>query len=351
MKRKIFFHLVIRWDTKIGVKFLDKTIIIDTHDNDANRCTLGNFIRNEVLKKEPSHQFISSASESEEDIVSIETGSGTDISSFLDEPFEDGWGEFVLGEGNSNGQINAIVARGFIASCGTGKRAAKFAPLFSPIRTNSMVLLKSKFSVEDVTSFLTGYAEAINKKKYLDEVHSRDKPTFDDQIEAYIVKIMCDSELGYRQSNADDEMQVAKLALMQTIAVFREAQKYRLTLSRRRMNLFKSPILVAIKNTHNSGKVTKNPPNLSRVLVRERISGVVKALEKWPYWYKKVRKDDSRLGECIISELENLKMIYLKHDESLQDQQDRNIVCLNRDVSVLPNASNTEFSIRPKRSK
>ena len=147
MKRNIFWHIVIQWDVKIGAKLLDKTIIIDEHDDATKKRTLSDFVRKEVLKNKLSRLFLDSSSEGKEGVVSIEVGLDAFVSSFLDDPFHDGWGEFILGEGSANGQINVAFARGLLArsSSATKKKAAKVAPTFSPIQP-SAVLLESKFS-------------------------------------------------------------------------------------------------------------------------------------------------------------------------------------------------------------
>ena len=55
-------------------------------------------------------------------------------------------------------------------------------------------------------------------------MHERgeNKPTFDEKIEACIVKVMCNSNLGHLLCDGDDEQKGVKLSLSQNKSVFRE---------------------------------------------------------------------------------------------------------------------------------
>ena len=61
---------------------------------------------------------------------------------------------------------------------------------------------------------------------------------FDEKIEIHIANAMCNSNSVHHLCNGDNEQKSVKLELKKTIAMSREAQKYRSTLSRNRMKHF-----------------------------------------------------------------------------------------------------------------
>ena len=86
------------------------------------------------------------------------------------------------------------------------------------------------------------------------------------------MKSMCDSKLGCRLCEGDNDQKAVKISLLQTIPVSREVQKHRSTLPRNRMMCFNvCPILLEIRDIQNSKLVHKALPSLSRDLVRKTL--------------------------------------------------------------------------------
>ena len=80
------------------------------------------------------------------------------------------------------------------------------------------------------------------------------------------------------------------------------------------------------------------------------ITGVDVTFNLWPSWYHRINNTSQvRRGEIILSELENAKMIFLKHLESLLLQDEHNLNSAKVTTKCQPNVMNVDFNIISKR--
>jgi len=298
--------------------------------------TLASFIRETLKKCKPSFQY------SDNNIKSIKTGGGTDAAIFLDEPFSN-WGELVCSDDHKK-IIDVWID--LVEGAQTQNNGGMYARMLNQIRPVG-VEVKSKWCVMDVDSFLSRLADAKNKEEFLKR--QRKKPTFNEQIEAVIVGVMKANKLRYIVSAGSDEKATVENALRYTVAVFRDVQKYRERLLRDKVNLFKTPILVAIEKFQSVKAKPGRIPDFTIEQGRDLIIRIDKAGTYWPNRYTtKVGTGElaPRRGEAILSELENAKSIISKHCIYLEEQNVRNDAASRRTESVQPNAKNSSFEIR-----
>ena len=144
-------------------------------------------------------------------------GSATDISDFLNDPFSEGCGDFVV----SDGSISVVIDPPQVT-------AKALAGAYTKVLAQSqlqMVILESARSIMEVNSFLARYADAQNKESFLKSEQL--KSSFDEQVKAHIMEQLREANIGYLKCAGADEKEVAEKALRLTVGVFCEIQKYR----------------------------------------------------------------------------------------------------------------------------
>ena len=64
---------------------------------------------------------------------------------------------------------------------------------------------QSDWSVSDVLTFQSGYATARNKATYLSQFTKDDKPTIDQQIQAFAAHFLTENDLGFKGGSGGEE--------------------------------------------------------------------------------------------------------------------------------------------------
>ena len=212
-----------------------------------------------------------------------------------------------------------------------------------PIRKS----FESKFSVDEVEEFLSGFAEASNKQNYLETYeNSNKKPSIIDQHEAYAVAFLNSKNLTY-SSGSGGEDDKAKRVMPKLINTVQFLIEHKSTISTNQVRKYESSELLqmsanCIKAKAKAGKKRQ----VTEKLLRQELSNAEALLHAFPSsWWKTVDKNsEERKGEAILSEVELMRDIIATNIARLVDQQARSQELAKKPPKT-PSPFNTESSI------
>ena len=91
---------------KSWTPFKEAAVKVDMSCSNDSSKDIASFIRNVITRKKTVLQY------SDNYIKEVETGDGTEICDFLEEPFSRGWGDFII----DNDMLNVVVYRSQITN-------------------------------------------------------------------------------------------------------------------------------------------------------------------------------------------------------------------------------------------
>ena len=307
-----------------------------TKIKDPSSITLGKAFHDAITSVKPDTQF------SENDIVKIETSREIDVTDYILDPIQEAFNCFETGER----ELVATVEINLSAQESIRNRQ-NLTP-FQIIRQSGVISTKyldADFSMEDIHKFQQEFKAASNKEEF--KKSYMNKPDYNAQFTTVIKQKLIDAKLGY-ETVADKV--ILEKAILTTVDAFKFIHGQRAKLERNTRGLFKTFIL---QNTIDAVESKmKSPPKRAVILTEELLKGwmdkINTALAKWPDVYHKLAEGSmtARVGEAILTEVENLVMILDKHLEGLWEQRKHNRHTYHKEEGRKPGANFTKLEIK-----
>lgn len=294
---------------------------------------LTNIIAEEVGKKKTAADLIVSR-----DLKTMKSYGGKDVQPLLNHPFS---AFYNLIGGEDQKELHVVFDKPTPPS---KAKPASYADVLMRKANPPKTKFESKFTVEEVETFIDGHATASNKEKYLSNYPGK-KPSLTDQHEAYNVSFLNKHKLTYLPGVGGEEKR-AKKALSKLNRTVQFLTEHSDVISRGQMTAYGNCELLVNAKRCISAKAKPNAKkNLSQKLLQDELKEVDDLLRSFPSsWWKENKNSGERKGEAILAQVELMKQIIATHISRLHDQ-----IAFNQDAKVKPpakpSASNTEVSI------
>lgn len=324
------------WDAQRGKEpFMNETIPIINIDN----LTLANFIRREIVIHHPSIKY------NDSDIKSIKSGSGSNKTRILQYPASSCI-ESIKNE--SPLELNIVIARPSPQPAAAAAAPNPFERMMASSKPKQNEY-KSKWEVDAVIGFLAKYEAAHNKAAFLSSLPKDGKPSIDDQHQAFAVRFLNDSGLGFKGGTGGEEA-IAKNALRLMVGTLKFVNERRTTMGRSRVRLYDSSALLRdVKGCVSAkAKSTKENP-LTKDMVMDQIKKVDNLLGAFPSSYYRISGSGDKYGEPILIEIAIWKKIIGEHHIDMIRQDLRNKKTSEKNVSNAPTQFNTEYRAIPSK--
>lgn len=322
------------WDSsQNGKPFVNSTIPVNQD------LKLYDIIKNEVTQKNPMLVF------SDLTIKSAKSFNGRDVIKILDLPAA----QFMNAILNENPKELIVVLQQSTTSV-TATPTKKNDALQYLMRNAAPSKQKyvSKFKHADVVNFLDGLERASNRENYLKSFTKETKPSIVDQVQSIVVKFLNDSGIYFKGGTGGEE-ESAKEGLSAAVTAFQFIHESRKTLARQQAQRFQTKILQDLLhlNVQRVKVCQGKKPNLTKAIIVDELSKADACLKKQPKsWFKK-KDNGERVGEEILSELENIVRILGAHLDHMNHKDDTNRQNYNKTSTQAACSSNTETSIIP----
>lgn len=318
-----------------GAPIVNETVPA-TPANHGNK-SLATFIREEVGNYQPDLVFADS------DIASVRSSSGRNHTRILSLPMT----AFLSSiQDESPKSLDVVIDTTIAQEPPTNPSVDAFAHMMHKSKPTKHQY-KSKWQLDDIITFQSGYETAVNKALYLTSLPKDKKPSIDDQIEAFVVDFMNDNDIGFKGGTGGEEDR-AEDAKKQLMNVVKFVHDHRVPLSRSRLLLWgTSRLLVAVHGCVSSKEKPGKMVPLSKEMATDWIEKTNQCAGAFPKSYYRKVGNGSQYGAPIFSELDIMRNLLGQHHAYLLMQDVRNRNSVNRTEANAPTQFNTSCEVIP----